>query len=97
MKPPYDITPTILNLIVAISEKIGAVNSTHLNLPTTELRKKNRIKTIQSSLEIEGNTLSVEQVTALINNKRVIAPQKDILEVKNAIALYDIINELNYQ
>ncbi len=96
MNPPYDITPLILKLTSVISEKIGAINSSHLQRPTTELRKKNRIKTIQSSLEIEGNTLSVEQITALMDNKRVLAPQKDILEVQNAIATYDQLNKLTY-
>ncbi|MBK6986424.1 MAG: Fic family protein [Bacteroidetes bacterium] len=96
MKPPYDITPQILKLVTSISENIGAINATHLQRPTTELRKKNRIKTIQSSLEIEGNTLSIEQITALMDNKRVLAPKKDILEVQNAIATYNQLNNLNY-
>lgn len=96
MKPPYDITPLILKHIASISEKIGVINAAHLQRPTTELRKKNRIKTIQSSLEIEGNTLSIEQITALMDNKRVLAPQKDILEVQNAIVTYDQLNSLNY-
>ncbi len=61
MKPPYEITNKILTLIASIAEKIGEVNAAHLNKPPTELRKRNRIKTIQSSLEIEGNTLTVEQ------------------------------------
>jgi Fic family protein len=64
MKPPYEITNKILVLIVSISEKIGEVNAAHLNKPPTELRIRNRIKTIQSSLEIEGNTLTVEQLFA---------------------------------
>lgn len=89
MNPPYQITNKIVELIASISEKIGEVNSAHLYRPPTELRKKNRIKTIQSSLEIEGNTLTIEQVTAILENKRVIAPKKDILEVKNAIIVYD--------
>lgn len=95
MKPPYKITGKILRLIASISEKIGEVNSAHLNKPPTELRKKNRIKTIHSSLEIEGNTLTIEQITAIIENKRVIGPKKDILEVKNAIAVYDKLDSLN--
>lgn len=94
MKPPYEITPIILNLISSISEKVGEINATHLIKPQTELRKKNKIRTIQSSLEIEGNTLTVEQITALLNNKRVIAPAKDILEVENAIIVYDNIRIL---
>ena len=95
MKPPYQITDKILNLVVSISEKLGEVNANHLHKPPTELRKKNRIKTIQSSLEIEGNTLTEEQITALLNDERVIAPQKDILEVQNAIKVYEKLIEFN--
>jgi len=95
MKPPYEITSEILRLTSSISEKIGEIKSAKLIKPLTELRKRNRIKSIQSSLEIEGNTLTVEQITDLINNKRVLAPQKDIIEVKNAIGLYSKLNELN--
>jgi len=95
MKPLYTITDKILALVATISEKIGEINATHLYRPATELRKKNRIKTIQSSLEIEGNTLSEEQITALLENKRVIAPQKDILEVQNAIKVYEQLNQFN--
>ncbi|MEZ4907796.1 MAG: Fic family protein [Saprospiraceae bacterium] len=95
MKPPYKITGKILKLVASISEKIGEVNSVHLNKPPTELRKKNRIKTIHSTLEIEGNTLTIEQITAIIENKRVVGPKKDILEVKNAIAVYDYLDNLN--
>ncbi|MBE3086415.1 MAG: Fic family protein [Bacteroidetes bacterium] len=95
MRPPYQITNKIIELVASISEKIGEVNSAHLYKPSTELRKKNRIKTIQSSLEIEGNSLSFEQITAILENKKVIAPQKDILEVKNAILVYDRLNEFN--
>lgn len=95
MKPPYEITARILNLISSISEKIGEIKSARLVKPPTELRKRNRIKTIQSSLEIEGNTLTVEQITDLLNNKRVLAPKKDILEVKNAIKVYSMLDKLN--
>ena len=94
MKPPYEITSKILTLISSISEKIGEINAAHLSKPPTELRRKNRIKTIQSSLEIEGNTLTVEQITDLLNNKRVLAPKKDITEVKNAIKIYDQLHKL---
>ena len=95
MKPPYQITNKIIELIASISEKIGEVNSAYLYKPPTELRKRNRVKTIQSSLEIEGNSLSLEQVTALLDNKRVIAPKKDILEVKNAIKVYENLDSFN--
>ena len=60
-----------------------------------ELRRRNKIKTIHSSLKIEGNTLSEEQVTALIEDKRVLGPQKDIQEVNNAIEVYDSIHKFN--
>lgn len=89
MKPPYQITNRIIELIASISEKVGEVNAAYLYKPPTELRKKNRIRTIQSSLGIEGNSLSLDQVTAILDNKRIIAPQKDILEVKNAIKAYE--------
>ena len=95
MKPPYLITSEMLRLTSSISEKIGEIKSAKLIKPPTELRKRNRIKSIQSSLEIEGNTLTIEQITDLINNKRVLAPQKDIIEVKNAIELYSKLNEFN--
>ena len=95
VKPPYKITGKILKLVAAISEKIGEVNSAHISKPPTELRKKNRIKTIHSSLEIEGNTLTLEQITAIVENKNVVGPKRDILEVKNAIAVYDYLDKLN--
>ncbi len=88
MKPPYYISPKILTLISSIAEKLGEINATSLQLPKAELRKNNQIKTIQSSLAIEGNTLSIEQVTAILHNKKVIGPKKDILEVENAIRVY---------
>lgn len=95
MKPPYSINSSILSLLTSISEKLGVIKAGHLQAPRAELRKANLIKTIQSTLEIEGNTLSIEQVTSVINNKRVIAPQKDILEVKNAIEVYDQLQTFN--
>ncbi len=95
MRPPYKITDKILKLVLAISERLGEINATHLYKPPTELRKKNRIKTIQSSLEIEGNTLTEEQITALLENKRVMAPQKDIVEVQNAIKVYGQLQQFN--
>jgi cell filamentation protein, protein adenylyltransferase len=95
MKPPYDITPNILKLISSISEKIGEINANYLNKPSTTLRKQNRIKTIHSSLKIEGNTLTEEQITALLENKRVIGPQKDIKEVLNAIDIYENLEKFN--
>ena len=95
MKPPYTITNKTIKYIASISEKIGEVNAAHLHKPSPELRKLNRVKTIKASLEIEGNSLSEDQITAIIENKRVIGPQKDIQEVINAIEVYEKIHEFN--
>ena len=95
MKPPYDITVTILKLTTSISEKLGEVKAYFLDRPSPNLRKQNKIKTIHSSLKIEGNTLSEEQITALLDNKRVIGPKEDILEVLNAIKVYEEINKFS--
>ncbi len=95
MKPLYDITVTILKLTTSISEKLGEVKAYFLDRPSPNLRKQNKIKTIHSSLKIEGNTLSEEQITALLDNKRVIGPKEDILEVLNAIKVYGEINKFS--
>lgn len=95
MKPPYTITPSVLQLVAQVSELLGRVRAVHLQKPQTELRKKNRIKTIQASLQIEGNTLTLNQVTAVFENKRVLAPAKDITEVTNAIKVYEQLNSYN--
>jgi Fic family protein len=97
MKPPYEITTEILKLIVSVSEKIGEVNAKYLVKQNPTLRKQNKIKTIHSSLSIEGNTLSEEQITAILENKRVIGPQKDIIEVLNALEVYENLNSLKFQ
>lgn len=68
---------------------LGVVDATHLRKPPTELRKKNKVRSIRASLEIEGNTLSEDQITAIIEHKRVVGPAKDIKEVENAIRAYD--------
>lgn len=95
MKPPYKITATILKLITSVSEKLGEVGAHFLDRPSPQLRKQNKIKTIHSSLSIEGNTLSEEQVTAIIENKKVLGPEKDILEVLNAVKVYENITAYN--
>ena len=89
MRPPYDLNNKILKLITSISESIGEVNASLLNKPSPQLRKQNKIRTIHSSLKIEGNTLTEDQITALLDNKVVIGPQEDITEVKNAINVYE--------
>jgi Fic family protein len=93
MKPPYDLTPEILKLVAAISEKIGSVNAKFLINANPILRKQNQIKTIHASLNIEGNTLTEEQITALLENKKVVGPKKDILEVLNALEVYKNIHQ----
>lgn len=94
MKPPYEITTEILKFISSISEKIGEVNAKFLIKSNPTLRKQNQIKTIHSSLSIEGNTLTEEQITAILENERVVGPEKDILEVLNALEVYKNINKL---
>ena len=95
MNPPYQITPEILKLIASVSEKLGQINAKYLDKPSVKLRKENQIKTIHSSLSIEGNTLTTDQITALLDKKRVIGPEKDVNEVLNAINVYQRLNSFN--
>ena len=95
MNPPYEITPNILKLITSISEKIGQINAIYLNRPSPKLRKQNKIKTIHSSLNIEGNSLTEDQIKALLEKKRVVGPKKDVLEVLNAIEIYENLSQYN--
>jgi Fic family protein len=95
MKPPYTLSGEMLKLVSDVSHKIGEVSASFLTKQSPELRKRNRIRTIQASLAIEGNTLSLDQITAIIDNKRVLGPTKDIKEVSNAIEVYDQLNKLN--
>jgi Fic family protein len=84
--PPYRITPGILHIIERIGEALGKLRLDSESATVPVLRRGNRIKTIQASLAIEGNTLSLEQVTAVIAGKRVLAPLREIQEVRNAYA-----------
>ena len=88
-KPPFEITDAILSDVVEIGELVGHVSSISDLSTSPTLRRENRIKTIYSSLAIEQNSLSLEQVTAVLSGKRVLAPPKDIAEVKNAYEIYD--------
>mgnify|MGYP003179064851 FL=1 len=94
-KPPFEITNTILDEIAEIAELVGHVNASFGLSTNPTLRRTNRIRTIYSSLAIEQNTLSLEQVTAVLNGKHVIAPPKDIAEVKNAYEIYEIMDSLD--
>lgn len=91
----YEGTPRIINLSTDVGTLLGVVDATHLRKPRTELRKRNKVKTIRASLAIEGNTLSEDQITAIIENKRVVGPPKDIREVENAIRAYDNLSNFN--
>ncbi|EAA25442.1 Fic family protein [Rickettsia sibirica] len=94
-KPSFQITNKILELSQDISYELGILAGSKLYSQPIKLRKNNQIKTIHSSLAIEGNSLSVEQITDIINDKRVLAPEKDIVEVKNAIKLYNNLTIFN--
>lgn len=90
-KPPYTITPKITNLVAQISEAIGSYYA-HENL---RLHRVNRIKTIHGTLAIEGNTLSTEQVTAVLEGKPVVAPINEVQEVRNALKAYELLDTLD--
>ena len=95
-KPPFDITSEMLHLISEISEQVGIINMRlGENAPSPQLRKKNQIKTIHSSLGIEHNSLSLKQVTDIIDGKRVLGAPDEIQEVKNAIEAYRLMPELD--
>jgi len=88
-QPPYTLTPTILNLVVQISELVGRLSVFTNDARGVRLRRINRIRTIHGSLAIEGNTLSEEQITAILDGKRVVALPREVQEVRNAIIVYD--------
>ena len=94
-KPPFKITNEILDAITQIAELVGQVNATQGLSTNPTLRRSNRIRTIYSSLAIEQNTLNLEQVTAVLDGKRIIAPPKDIAEVKNAYEIYEMMDNLD--
>src|SRR4051812_18493033 len=95
MKPPFTLTPKILNSVSEISRLLGRYEGLNTDVPQPKLRRQNQIRTIQGSLAIEGNSLDLNQVTAILENKRVLGPKKDILEVKNALQLYESLGSLN--
>lgn len=94
-KPPFEITNQIIDYVAEIAELVGRLTSTNQLSANPTLRRSNRIRTIHGSLAIEQNTLSLEQVTAVLNGKHVLAPPKDIAEVKNAYEVYERLDELN--
>ena len=94
-KPPYTITPSILNKVAVIMKHVGMFSSLQVYKHQPLLRRKNRIKSIHASLAIEQNQLTESQVHDLLNGKVVIGPKKDILEVQNAIKVYESIEKIN--
>ena len=94
-QPPFEINERIMADVIEIAELVGRVSVTDKISLNPTLRRTNRIQTIYSSLAIEQNTLDIEQVTAVLSGKRVIAPPKDIAEVQNAYEIYDNMDKLN--
>lgn len=94
-KPPFEITNEIVDSVAQIAELVGHLTVTNQLTSNPTLRRSNRIRTIHGSLAIEQNTLSLEQVTAVLNGKHILAPPKDIAEVKNAYEIYDRLEDLD--
>lgn len=94
-EPPFEINEKIMAEVIDIAELVGKVSISRQISTNPTLRRTNRIRTIYSSLAIEQNTLDIEQVTAVLSGKRVLAPPKDIAEVQNAYEIYENMDELN--
>ena len=88
MKPCYAITAKILTAVSESAQLLGRLQSAPASAPAPLLRRQNQIKTVQGTLAIEGNTLSFDQITAVIEHKPVIGPPGEIREVQNAVAVY---------
>lgn len=93
--PPYEITDEMLELVSEVMENLGKLSSVNELEKLPRLRRVSRIKSIHSSLAIENNTLTIEQVTDVINGKRVLGPQKDITEVQNANLAYNKLDDID--
>jgi len=94
-KPPYRVTDTIINYVSLITEGVTKLTINNEELSNPLLRRENEIKTIHSSLAIENNSLSLDQVTDIINGKRILGPSKEITEVKNAFETYEMLMNFN--
>jgi Fic family protein len=94
-KPPYEITKRMLNQIASIMRLVGQFTASIQLDKRPKLRRTNKVKSIYSSLAIENNKLTENQVHDIINGKLVVGPQRDILEVKNAIRVYDDILKID--
>lgn len=93
--PPFVMTEEITNLVIEIGEQVGAVEIYDKLQPNPRLRRESRIKSIHSSLAIEQNTLTLDQVTDVIDGKTVLGPPQDIREVKNAYDAYERVSALD--
>ena len=93
--PKFELNNKIISLVADISQLLGEATALEKFDKNPRLRCSNRIRTIHDSLAIEQNTLTLEQVTAVLNGKAIIAPPKDIEEVKNAYEIYELLNTLN--
>ncbi|MDE6405374.1 MAG: Fic family protein [Lachnospiraceae bacterium] len=93
--PPFVMTEEITNLVIEIGEQVGAVAAFDTLQPTPRLRRESRVKSIHSSLAIEQNTLTLHQVTDVIDGKTVLGPPRDIREVKNAYEAYERMSALD--
>ena len=94
-EPPFKITAKSINLISEISAVVERVKINSEKSEFLKLRKVNRMKIIRGSLAIEGNSLTEEQVTALIDGKHIVAPVKEVQEVRNAIKVYENFDSFN--
>ena len=95
-QPPFTISSLILSLVSDIVEMITDIKHLESNLNTPKLRKKNRIKSITGTLQIEGNSLSEEKVTHLVNGQRVLGTIKEIAEVQGAIKAYEHLDKYSF-
>ena len=93
--PPFEFTSQMIDYVAEIAELVGKLSAASSLSVNPTLRRSNRIRTIHGSLAIEQNSLSLEQVTAVLNGKHVLAPPKDIAEVKNAYEIYERLDELD--
>ncbi len=93
--PPFEITPKITELLVKIGNELGRFEGIKGNALTPQLQRENRVQTIQASLAIEQNTLSLEQVSNVIEGKTVRGMPHEILEVKNAFSVYGRLEEFD--
>ena len=93
--PPFTTTESITNLVIEIAERTGQISLSNALSRNPKLRRENRIRSIHSSLAIEQNSLTMDQVSDIIDGKRVLGPPQDIREVKSAYEAYELLTRLN--